>query len=57
MSELDLSKPILIYPSDFGERLITERKRLPKRVRRMSARKVKRWLASELRKAWDAARV
>jgi hypothetical protein len=53
----EMPEVVLVYPSDFGDRLTSERKRIPKRIRRMSKRKVKRWLASELRRIWDASKI
>jgi hypothetical protein len=50
-------EPILCYPSDFGDGVQSDRRRPPKRLRRMSKRKIKRWLARELQAAWDAAKV
>lgn len=48
-------EPVLIYPGDFG--IDGARKSLPKRVRRMSRRKVKRWLVAEMRNIWNAAAI
>jgi hypothetical protein len=50
-------KLVAVYPSDFGQRLEGARSKLPKRVRRMSRRKVKRWLEKQLQQVWDAAAI
>jgi len=46
---------IQIYPSDFGAMPIKGRP--PQRVRRMSKRKVKRWLVKQLEAAWGSSKI
>lgn len=44
-----------IYPSNFGA--LPTKGRPPQRVRRMSKRKVKRWLAKQLKAAWESSKI